>query len=132
MSGEGRYPKDYICTLHSTMFLLIPGRCPSASGIFSAFTFHYVSINTTENDMTDYQCGTLHSTMFLLIRNHQKHRQFKRYSLHSTMFLLILSTVHLKFLPSNLFTFHYVSINTVPLFLLENFVLSLYIPLCFY
>ena len=54
-------------TLHSTMFLLIPGR-----ESFFRYSFH-----------------ALHSTMFLLILIRSVHIQVSDPSLHSTMFLLI-------------------------------------------
>ena len=81
-------------------------RCHSTN-----FTFHNVSINTntTENDMTDYQCFTFHNVSI----NTAACRQISTacISLHSTMFLLILETLQFA-IHCSIFTFHNVSINT--------------------
>ena len=77
-------------TLHSTMFLLIPGFC--------------VRLRIQKN--------ALHSTMFLLILQAIVDLIKTFSSLHSTMFLLIQSS-NLVFSSCRIcFTFHDVSINT--------------------
>ena len=93
------------------MFLLI--RYQRSGYIFrrSAFTFHYVSINTQSHSFLMLCFHTLHSTMFLLILLRCLLLSFLQLSLHFTMFLLILPVDPVD-LASTLFTFHYVSINT--------------------
>ena len=55
-------------TLHSNMFLLIPGMSQLVAAVQS-FTFQYVSINTDDSVTDDLPVfSTLHSNMFLLIR----------------------------------------------------------------
>ena len=56
---------------------------------------------------------TLHSTMFLLIPDFSDQLKSMNDPLHSTMFLLILYGSR-KFNFTHYFTFHNVSINTVP------------------
>ena len=75
------------------------------------FTFHYVSINTQSHSFLMLCFHTLHSTMFLLILLRCLLLSFLQLSLHFTMFLLILPVDPVD-LASTLFTFHYVSINT--------------------
>ena len=102
-------------SLHSTMFLLILAYLfhkPYISPIFTfhyvsinttehlrktgwllvsgSFTFHYVSINTARWKTNSQDCFTLHSTMFLLIPEVGKRGAVHIHTLHSTMFLLIL------------------------------------------
>ena len=118
-------------TLHSTMFLLIPGFC--------------VRLRIQKN--------ALHSTMFLLILQAIVDLIKTFSSLHSTMFLLIQSS-NLVFsscricftfhdvsintrlsknlsICSSTFTFHDVSINTICTGG-RSLAISLYIPRCFY
>ena len=60
--------KLQICTLHSTMFLLIRLYRPIFINHSSCFTFHDVSINTISLSGREGKRRPLHSTMFLLIR----------------------------------------------------------------
>ena len=84
--------------LHSTMFLLILNT-KKITVLDSAFTFHYVSINTAIADTMKTEGTPLHSTMFLLIL-HDRRPQSRRWkTLHSTMFLLILPS---SFFPENM------------------------------
>ena len=53
------------------------------------FTFHYVSINTSNVLQVQPIFQTLHSTMFLLIRLNASLGDYMYKTLHSTMFLLI-------------------------------------------
>ena len=53
-------------TLHSNMFLLILGE-PKEYSFRLIFTFQYVSINTSLDEVFGYQEASLHSNMFLLI-----------------------------------------------------------------
>ena len=100
------------------------------------FTFHNVSINTLPYPLFKYLILSLHSTMFLLIQISAEQLLMIIETLHSTMFLLILrkililkpvyqslhSTMFLliqlfKLYPDAIetfFTFHNVSINTLP------------------
>ena len=119
-------------TLHSTMFLLIPGFC--------------VRLRIQKN--------ALHSTMFLLILQAIVDLIKTFSSLHSTMFLLIQSS-NLVFSSCRIcftfhdvsintcssgafrnvisdFTFHDVSINTYNAFVVLLPFFFLYIPRCFY
>ena len=96
-------------TLHSTMFLLIPGFC--------------VRLRIQKN--------ALHSTMFLLILQAIVDLIKTFSSLHSTMFLLIQSS-NLVFSSCRIcFTFHDVSINTSTVRRWKS-TQNLYIPRCFY
>ena len=54
-------------SLHSTMFLLIPGQDLLSEGL-NPFTFHNVSINTQSSLLLHRSLVSLHSTMFLLIQ----------------------------------------------------------------
>ena len=64
---------------------------PDVSGVdFQNFTFHDVSINTTDSFIESLKLLALHSTMFLLIPQAETMLEQIRYTLHSTMFLLIL------------------------------------------
>ena len=77
------------------------------------FTFHYVSIKTTQDQFNDPDSITLHSTMSLLKRLlHQTIPDLHR-SLHSTMSLLKPRPIMNVSGIYNHFTFHYVSIKTV-------------------
>ena len=98
-------------TLHSTMFLLIPDFTQPTTLSSSAFTFHYVSINTTIQADSLGSRLSLHSTMFLLIRFVDDVIALFDRTLHSTMFLLIRAIWSLS-VSGIIFTFHYVSINT--------------------
>ena len=120
-------------TLHSTMFLLIPDFTQPTTLSSSAFTFHYVSINTQRRFHLPQGCTaftfhyvsinttiqadslgsrlSLHSTMFLLIRFVDDVIALFDRTLHSTMFLLIRAIWSLS-VSGIIFTFHYVSINT--------------------
>ena len=97
--------------LHSTMFLLILDALKAQSKTEIAFTFHNVSINSSEvvhrenrinkftfhnvsiNSRVTKVCSVcyadLHSTMFLLIQYHVYYLLLHLCYLHSTMFLLI-------------------------------------------
>ena len=77
----------------------------------TAFTFHYVSINTTIQADSLGSRLSLHSTMFLLIRFVDDVIALFDRTLHSTMFLLIRAIWSLS-VSGIIFTFHYVSINT--------------------
>ena len=98
-------------SLHSIMFLLIQNPEVNSSYYFTYFTFHNVSINTENPDVSgvDFQNFTfhdvsintlssthsksrvvpLHSTMLLLIQIIRCMKLMLIASLHSTMFLLI-------------------------------------------
>ena len=79
----------FVCTLHSTMFLLI--RCVNHK-MYQRFL-------------------SLHSTMFLLIHRFEQMSTSCPVALHSTMFLLIHGT-RIRGINLYTFTFHDVSINT--------------------
>ena len=95
------------------MFLLIPDRVkPSKIPAVSIFTFHNVSINTMDGQMSLFDLLYLHSIMFLLIRPTRLVQPDFYLYLHSIMFLLILSLASCTVAFAVLFTFHNVSINT--------------------
>ena len=80
--------------------------------LFMSFTFHNVSINTENPDVSgvDFQNFTFHDVSINTKRAYGCF--FKKSSLHSTMFLLIPTAA---FNPSSVissFTFHDISINT--------------------
>ena len=77
------------------------------------FTFHNVSINTIGRLRDGHlKQFALHSTMFLLIQRCSICLSYCYTTLHSTMFLLIPYFGIAAILPSSIFTFHNVSINT--------------------
>ena len=141
-------------TLHSTMFLLIPDFTQPTTLSSSAFTFHYVSINTQRRFHLPQGCTaftfhyvsinttiqadslgsrlSLHSTMFLLIRFVDDVIALFDRTLHSTMFLLIQRKPFKISSYNSSFTFHYVSINTPFRPVFRVCFCFLYIPLCFY
>ena len=96
-------------TLHSTMFLLILCSLPSVICRKYSFTFHNVSINTLSVRSVHAQHHSLHSTMFLLIPSNPTTIPSIKYA----------------------FTFHNVSINTAVRRSWRRR-LFLYIPQCFY
>ena len=96
------------------------------------FTFQYVSINTEIAESNAKQYAALHSNMFLLIREAVIHTESQYLPLHSNMFLLIRDQGIIYGLGVINFTFQYVSINTVPSWLLFLYPFLLYIPICFY
>ena len=114
------------CTLHSTMFLLILFCNLFVIPCNIIFTFHYVSINTPRTDASLFPCLSLHSTMFLLIRFTQFLHVIIQPTLHSTMFLLIPLYSNTCSWYILLFTFHYVSINTPSVMLLQQLYQSLH------
>ncbi len=99
--------------LHSTMFLLKLPHGQSIPFLFSAFTFHNVSIKTLKDSPSIATFVYLHSTMFLLKQQAKPKKNWKNSYLHSTMFLL--KRKHLGHAPGQpaIFTFHNVSIKTV-------------------
>ena len=99
-------------SLHSIMFLLIQNPEVNSSYYFTYFTFHNVSINTENPDVSgvDFQNFTFHDVSInTLSSTHSKSRVVP---LHSTMFLLIQKTGSATITATYLFTFHDVSINT--------------------
>ena len=94
------------------MFLLIQNPEVNSSYYFTYFTFHNVSINTENPDVSgvDFQNFTFHDVSInTLSSTHSKSRVVP---LHSTMFLLIQKTGSATITATYLFTFHDVSINT--------------------
>ena len=101
--------------LHSNMFLLIPikGHTNNPRGkdftfqyvsintsvqqlgeaLLTVFTFQYVSINTRQIVLASHDVPTLHSNMFLLIQFGVLPKKWRFLPLHSNMFLLILYPV---------------------------------------
>ena len=77
----------------------------------NSFTFHYVSIKSTEHYAYNAEHHHLHSTMYLLNQQLLYAQVYKHRHLHSTMYLLNRANYGL-YEPSNLFTFHYVSIKS--------------------
>ena len=76
-------------TLHSTMFLLIPGRelfLTRTDCTLHSTMFLLIPLTSTE---TTFQMAPLHSTMFLLIQRCLIWQTVQKTTLHSTMFLLI-------------------------------------------
>ena len=101
------------------MFLLIQNPEVNSSYYFTYFTFHNVSINTENPDVSgvDFQNFTFHDVSInTLSSTHSKSRVVP---LHSTMFLLIQKTGSATITATYLFTFHDVSINTLLLPLLQ-------------
>ena len=108
--GSIRYRTRRIKNLHSIMFLLI-------LILFKLF-------NCIVKD--------LHSIMFLLILVLNPISFASSGYLHSIMFLLIQRLEQAGKKGIDLFTFHYVSINTEMGNVIELQYMSIYIPLCFY
>ena len=117
--------------LHSTMFLLIQPDRSENEWQWRTFTFHNVSINTDVWMCLHTSIWTLHSTMFLLILLVQAdHIVLLFFTFHNvsinTNGMAIYADGHL------IFTFHNVSINTdIPMMAMFMPKL-LYIPQCFY
>ena len=89
---------------------------PDVSGVdFQNFTFHDVSINTLSSTHSKSRGVPLHSTMLLLIQIIRCMKLMLIASLHSTMFLLIRETWIRRNICPSAFTFHDVSINTTKL-----------------
>ena len=104
-------------SLHSNMFLLIRNMDTTLLPM-SAFTFQYVSINTTlgssglgSSGFFTFQYVSINTQSYFL-------RKSNHSPLHSNMFLLIPSKATGKGNSSNSFTFQYVSINTNSLFII--------------
>ena len=95
------------------MFLLIQNPEVNSSYYFTYFTFHNVSINTENPDVSgvDFQNFTFHDVSInTLSSTHSKSRVVP---LHSTMLLLIPKLSKEYEFPELTFTFHNVSINTI-------------------
>ncbi len=94
------------------MFLLIQ-RVNYEGAFINKFTFQYVSINTRQQGVTALLLYHLHSNMFLLIHTAKSIRNGTLNNLHSNMFLLIPIWAEYLYDRHIIFTFQYVSINTL-------------------
>ena len=98
----------------------------------SFFTFHNVSINTSDSGDKLFYLLPLHSTMFLLIHtSYPKDVKIVHFTFHNVSINTVVAMLTAEL--AILFTFHNVSINTIlspDIFCLHG--LLLYIPQCFY
>ena len=94
------------------MFLLIRGKTFTANSGETVFTFHNVSINTSNRFFGNALVNvfTFHNVSINTDLGDLGNKLLE--ALHSTMFLLILIHMQLLFRGSYAFTFHNVSINT--------------------
>ena len=101
-------------------------------GSVTLFTFHYVSISTDAQSETCRAFLYLHSTMYLF--QHAGTRAILDYlcHLHSTMYLFQHTKISFLCVPCLIFTFHYVSISTLPNSKCITIYSNIYIPLCIY
>ena len=94
------------------------------------FTFQYVSINTEIWLQCCSRCLPLHSNMFLLI--HTTSLKEMAAENFTFQYVSINTSSAGNTLRDSTFTFQYVSINTASICRFIDWVVKLYIPICFY